>query len=195
VQALYRRVESYLDRMSALGLTDRDLARPMGPLSRAGHVVRQLLLGLLWLPLAAPGMIIHAPIGLLIGWAGSRFTPRKDVIATTKLILGLALLPLAYGAILVAIGWRFGLAAAALTFAGGLLSGWATLRVLERGAKLGQLLAASFRVLALRTEVAALRAERALLEAEVVRAVDRFRPSDMVPLFPRAIAPAPPSAE
>jgi hypothetical protein len=59
-------------------------------------------------------------------------------------------------------------------------------RVLERGARLGHLLAATVRVLTLGREVDALARERAALEEEVVRAVDRFRPADMVPLFPRA---------
>src|SRR5205085_32436 len=106
------------------------------------HVMAQLLLAFVWLPLALPGIILHAPLGLLIGWGGVRLTPRKDVIATTKLVLGLVTLPLAFAAVLAFVGWRYGLIAASIAIAVLVLSGYATLKVLERGTRVGQLLTA-----------------------------------------------------
>jgi 1-acyl-sn-glycerol-3-phosphate acyltransferase len=192
VQATFARVAAWLDRLRALGLTERELSSQLGPLRRAATIARQVALALLWLPLAAPGIVLHAPLGLAIGWAGHRLTPRKDALATTKLVLGLTLVPLGYGAAMVWVGFHFGapwaLAAAALL----VVSGHATLRVLERGTRAGQLVAASLRALGLSREIASLREERRALVDAVVRAVDRFRPPEMVPLFPRtASEPAP----
>jgi 1-acyl-sn-glycerol-3-phosphate acyltransferase len=190
VAPLLARVRDYFERLRALGLTDRDLRRGLSAGELFLRAARQLVLGLFWLPLALPGIVLHAPLGFLISWAGRKFTPRKDVIATTKLILGLCMIPLAFGAILGVLWWKLGILVAALALLGLILSGIATVRVLERGARLGHLLAATVRALALRKEVASLARERAALEEEVVRAVDKFRPADMVPLFPRAPAGA-----
>jgi hypothetical protein len=46
------------------------------------------------------------------------------------------------------------------------------------------------RLLSFDREIATLRTERAELEAAVVAAVNRFRPADMVLLFPRESEPA-----
>jgi 1-acyl-sn-glycerol-3-phosphate acyltransferase len=184
--ALYQRVAAYLDRLRALDLSDRDLRRSLSPAEISWRLSRHLLLLLVFLPLALPGAILHLPLGLFIGWAGMHLAPRKDVIATTKFVLGLLVMLLSFVAILLVIGWRAG-PGAALIAAGLLpLSGYATLRVLERGAALRQIFRTLWRLLFLRQEIAALRAERAALETAVVAAVERFRPADMVPLFPRA---------
>ena len=186
VVAIYTRVEAYLERLRAAGLSDRDLRRKLSAGQTFVRVVRQLALALVWLPLAVPGLVLHAPLGLLIGWAGVRLTPRKDVIATTKFVLGLVMLPLVFAGILGALWWWKGPLVAGLGLLLLVLSGLATLRVLERGARVGQILLASVRALALGKELDNLRKERADLELEVVRAVGKFRPADMVPLFPRA---------
>ena len=185
VAAIYTRVEEYLERLHVLGLSDGDLRRQMGAGETLSRIARQVALGCVWLPLAAPGIVLHAPLGLFIGWAGLRLTPRKDVIATTKLVLGLLLLPLLFAASLAGVWWRLGPLYAVAAVALLVLSGFATLRVLERGARLGRILAASVRAFALGDEVAALRIERAALEELVVRAVEKFKPADMVALFPR----------
>jgi hypothetical protein len=185
VAALYGRVEEWLDRLDAAGLADRDLLRNISPSEIALRLLRQLLLVLLWLPLAAPGIVLHAPLVFLISVAAPRLTPRKDVTATTKLVLGILLAPLVFVVVLGLIAWRLGPLAAAIALAVLAVSGYATVRVLERGVRLRRLLRTSLNLFAFRREVAELRAERAALEAEVARAVDRLRPSDMVPLFPR----------
>jgi 1-acyl-sn-glycerol-3-phosphate acyltransferase len=185
VAALYARVARYLGRLRALGLRDRDVRREMGPVEVLARALRHLVLVAVWLPLAAPGIALHAPVVAAISWVGPRLAPRKDVTATTKLVLGLFLVPLSLCAVVLAIGWRWGTPAAALAAALLALSGLATVRVLERGARLRQLVGASSRLIAFRAEVAALRAERSALEVEVVRAVERHIPPEMVPMFPR----------
>jgi glycerol-3-phosphate O-acyltransferase/dihydroxyacetone phosphate acyltransferase len=182
--ALYERVHAYLERLRELELTDRDLRRTIGPFEATARLLRHLVLMLVFLPLALPGAVIHLPVGLFMGWGGLAFAPRKDVIATTKFVLGLLSMVLAFFVVVGVIGWRFGapwaLGAAVLLP----LSGYATLRVFERGAALRRLLRTLRRLLLLKEEMAALRAERQALQALVIAAVDRYRPADMTPLFP-----------
>jgi len=64
------------------------------------------------------------------------------------------------------------------------------LRVFDRGTSLRRGLTTLTRLLSFEREIAALRTERAELEAAVVAAVNRFRPADMVLLFPRESEPA-----
>ena len=185
VRAAIERVRVYLERVRGLGLTDRELARELWPVEIAAKLLTNLVYIFVWLPLSIPGMALHAPLGLLIGWAGRRFAPRRDVIATTKLLLGTLLVLMSYAAVAAAAtwtaGWRGGLIAAVLLP----LTGVATVRILERGASLGRMLAAGLRYTTLKRELAALRVERRELEALVVATVERVRPADMAPLFPR----------
>ncbi len=188
VQAALARVQGYLDRLHALGLDDRDLGRELWPVEVWAKLVTNLVTIFVWLPLSLPGMVLHAPLGLLVGWAGRRFAPRRDVIATTKVLLGAALVLVSYGAIAAAAawvgGWQGGAAAALLLP----LTGVATLRILERGASLRRLVATGLGYSSLRREIAALRAERRELEALVGATVDAVRPAEMAPLFPREAA-------
>lgn len=186
VAALFTRVSAYLDRLRAVGLTDRDLRRPIPAGEGIARVARHLLLLVVWLPLALPGAILHAPIGLFASWAGRRLTPRKDVMATTKMIIGLAAMLLGYVAFVVAAAWGYGAWAAIAVAVGLPLSGYATLQVLDRTTSLRRATKTLVRLAHLAEEAEALRRERAELEGEVVRAVERHKPPEMVALFPRA---------
>jgi glycerol-3-phosphate O-acyltransferase / dihydroxyacetone phosphate acyltransferase len=191
VQRVYGRVHSYLDRLASLGLSDRDLARPLGPGESLLRLARHLLLVMVWLPLALAGAFLHLPVGLLLGITGERLSPRKDVIGTTKFVAGFLLLGAAYTGIPLALVLQGSGRAAALALVLLPLSGYATLRVLERGVALRRLLTASLRLMFLRRELASLRQEREALEAEVVDAVQRFRPEGLELMFPRQVAEAP----
>jgi len=183
VQALYGQVAAYLDRLERAGLTDRDLVR--------GSLLRRALANLavltLWLPLALPGALVHLPLGLLVGWAGLRFAPRKDVIGTSRLIAGLigvlslyVILPVLVG---LSVGWWWALAVAiALP-----LSGYATLRLLERGTSLRRVLHSAVAAVTLHRVVHDLRAERERLQARVVELVRQRIPEDLQPLFPERL--------
>lgn len=185
VARLYARVAGYLDRLASLGLSDRDLSRELGPGEALLRLLRHLLLVLVWLPLAAAGAIVHLPVGLLLGITGERLSPRKDVVGTTKFVAGFLLLALAYLGIPAAVALRAGWGGAAVALVLLPLSGYATLRVLERGAALQRLVTTSLRLVFLRRELAALRREREALVDEVVGTVQRFRPEGLEPLFPR----------
>ena len=190
VMGLFTSVRAYLDRLDLAGLTDRDLRRTMGPMEGFARVMRHLLLAFVWLPLALPGALLFVPLGLLVRVAGTKFAPRKDVIATTKLVAGMIGTLLVLAAIPLAAAWRGGISRGFMAAAFLVISGYATLRVVERTTALRHLLSTFARLIAFRREIEELRAERDSLEAQVVAAVDRFKPAAMVALFPRSAAPA-----
>ena len=90
------------------------------------------------------------------------------------------------------LGFAIGAGAALLALIALPITGYATLQVFDRGASLRRgLVDAGAALLPFDREIQALRAERAALETAVVAAVNRFRPADMVLLFPREPEPAP----
>ncbi len=191
VQALLVQVRAYLERLRQLDLDDGDVLRHVGPWEVAGKCALRLLDALVWAPLALPGLVLQGPVALVIGLFGVRFSPRKDVIGTTKLMMGLVLVPLLHACMIGLVGWFVGwpwaLALAVLLP----VSGWAALRALETGLRVWEMLQTAGRIAVLRRELVALRATRDRLQDEVVRLVDKYRPADMVPLFER---PAPKDA-
>lgn len=190
VVALLERVRGYQRRLDELGLGDEELAREVRPADAARRVARYLALVLIWLPLMIPGAPLHLPAVGLARIAGSRLTPRKDVIATTKVLSGLMFVAVAYLAVGIAVWWMWGWAWAAVGAVAMPLSGYATLKVLDRLHLLQQGLGALGRSLRLGREVGALRLERDALETEVVRLVDALRPADLELLYPREPEPA-----
>lgn len=188
VRRLYARVVEYLDRLATLGLSDRDLAREMRPGEGLVRLLRHLVLVLVWLPAALAGAPVHLPVGLLLGITGEQLAPRKDVIGTTKFVAGFLLLALSYVGLPTLIGMRFGWRPAVAALALLPLSGYATLRVLERAVALRRLTTTALRLAFFRREVATLRRERDELVDDVVTTVQRFKPEGLELLFPR---PAP----
>lgn len=186
IRALFQRVSAYLERLDEAGLSDADLLRGERVDGALPRVLRHLALALIWLPLALPGFVVHAPVGILATFAGRVLTPRKDVIATTKLVAGILGAAAMYAALValaaVAYGWAGGLAVCALLP----LTGVATLRVFDRAAAIRRWGGTLLRLWRGEDDVPHLKAERASLEQAVVRAVERFKPQDLVPLFPRA---------
>ena len=180
---LYDRVDAYLDRLELAGLTDRDLIR--------GSLVKRALANVavlaLWLPLAVPGALVHLPLGLLVGWAGLQFAPRKDVIGTSRLISGLVAVLALYVLLPVIVGLTFSWWAALVLAIALPVSGFATLRVLERGTSLRRVLHSAAAALVLPRVVRDLRAERGDLQDRVIAMVRERIPDDMAPLFPERL--------
>ncbi len=185
VSALYTRVSAYLDRLDAAGVSDRDLRRTLSRGDALARIARHLVLIVVWLPLALPGAILHAPVGLLVQLAAPMLTPRKDVLAATKLLAGLLLVLASYAAGIAWLGFRVSARAALLAVIALPITGYATLRVFDRAASVRRGFSTLVRLFAFDREIQALREERAALETAVVAAVNRFRPADMVLLFPR----------
>lgn len=178
------RVRAYQQKLDELGLTDRELARDLSKVEISMRMFRHLVLVVFWLPLTAPGAPLHLPTVAFARLAGPRLTPRKDVVATTKLVIGMLLVLLSYGAAVALlawmVSWRWGLAAAIVLP----LSGWATLRVLDRLRLVRRALGVLLRQVRFRKEVTALRAEREKLSQDVVRVVTEVKPADLQALFP-----------
>lgn len=184
VAATFEAVRAWLERLRECRLTDRDLRRPPGAGAAAWRLAHHALLLLVWLPLAVPGAIVHLPLAALAAWTGGALSPRKDVIATTKFVVGLLGMLLAFVAVILTVLFAWGPLVAAAAAVLLPLSGWATVQVLERGAAARSVLRTFARLLRLGREVEMLRAQRARLEAEVLRLVGRHLPADMTPLFP-----------
>lgn len=185
VVEMMARVRRYQADLDALGVTDRELARGLAKREISQKIFVYFALVLFWLPLTVPGLPIHLPAVLFARFAGSHLTPRKDVVATTKVLSGVLLIMLAYSVVTGLVAWRFGatwaIAAAALLP----LSGYATLQVFDHFALFGRGLGTLGRRFRFRHDVAALQKTRDTLKKDIADAVEAVKPADLVPLFPR----------
>jgi len=131
-----------------------------------------------------PGAPLHVPAVAFARIAGPRLTPRKDVIATTKLLVGMLLVLLSYAAAVAVLWWRAGLVAAVIATLVLPLSGIATLRVLDRARLVRRAFGVLLRRLRFRREVVALRETREQLVGDVIRVVGEVKPVELPALFP-----------
>lgn len=184
VVSLMSRVRAYQQKLDELGITDRELARDLSKLEVTARVLRHLVLVAFWLPLSVPGAPLHVPPLAFARVASSRLTPRKDVIATTKLLIGLLLVLGAYAATVALVWWKLDFWWALLAVIVLPVSGYATLRVLDRVRLVRRGLGVLFRRLRFRREVRALRREREVLVADVIAMVNAVKPADLEALFP-----------
>ncbi len=187
VQHTMARVTAYQARLDDLGLADREVASGLSAAGAARRVGRHLALIGFWLPLMVPAAPLHLPAVALARLAGQKLTPRKDVIATTKVLAGLAIVLTFYAAAAIGLGLWLGWPWAAAAVLICPLSGYATLKVLDRVQHLRRGFGGLWRSLWLRREARALQAERTALTAELIALVDALKPADLVPLFPREV--------
>lgn len=190
VAALFNEVRDFQERLEDAGLSDRDLVRGLVGRGLIHRGIINLAAVAIWLPLSLPGLPLHLPLLLLIGYFGLLFAPRKDVIGTSRLITGLVGVGLAYLATPLIIGFTAGWIWAVLTACLLPLSGYATLRLLERGISLRRILRSGWASLSLRRHLRELRAERAELSERVIATVQAYKPEDLELLFPRSSAKA-----
>ena len=181
---LMKRVRAYQDKLDELGITDRELARDLSKLEVSARVVRHLVLVAFWLPLTAPGAPLHLPPLAFARLASGKLTPRKDVVATTKLLIGMLMVLLAYAITVSVCWWQWSFGAALVVAIVLPLSGWATLRVLDRLRLVRRGVGVLFRRLRFRREVHALRDERARLVDDVIAVVTAVKPAELPALFP-----------
>ncbi|CAN5164486.1 hypothetical protein BH11MYX1_BH11MYX1_13370 [soil metagenome] len=184
VVGLMARVRAYQDRLDELGITDRELARDLSKLEVTARVLRHRTLVAFWLPLAVPGAPMHLPPLAFGRFASGKLTPRKDVVATTKLLIGLLLVLLGYAIAIAIVGVKLGFWSAVVLAMLLPVSGWSTLRVLDRARLVRRGLGVLFRRLAFRREVRELRAEREQLVAQVIATVSAVKPAELAAMFP-----------
>lgn len=184
VVELMHAVRAYQRKLDDLGITDRELARDLSKLEVAARVLRHLVLMTLVLPLTIPGAPLHVPALVFARYASRRLTPRKDVLGTTKLFVGMLITLLAYALAIAASWWKAGLAWAALATVVLPISGWATSRVLDRVRLVRRGVGVLVRRLRFRRAVHALRAEREQLAERVIATVTAVKPAELAALFP-----------
>lgn len=184
VLSLMAKIRAYQQKLDDLGLTDRELARDLSKLEVGARVMRHLTLVAFWLPLTVPGAPLHVPPLLFARFASGKLTPRKDVVATTKLLIGMLLVLGAYSATIGVLWWKLGFAWAALAAVILPVSGVATLRVLDRLRLVRRGIGVLFRRLRFRREVSALRREREGLVVDVIATVNAVKPAHVEALFP-----------
>lgn len=177
IVALYAEVVDYRTQLEDLGLDDALLRRPLSPIERILVAGKHWLLMFVIAPLAVPGLLIHAPALLMAIVAGDGLTGRRDVRATTKMMVTTLLIGLSYalgiGAVLLTVRPLDVAAWVAATLALVLpLSLWATIRVLERQAALRRGLWTLGIVAALRRAVERLRLRRQELVTKIHAVVD-----------------------
>jgi len=185
VVEMMARVRSYQTELDTLGVTDRELARGLTSREISSKVFVYLALVLFWLPLTLPGLPLHLPAVVFAHFAGRHLTPRKDVVATTKVLAGVLLILATYSAVTALVAWRLDWLWALATAVLLPLSGYATLQVFDRLELLGRGLGALSRRVGSRRHVKSLRQTRDQLVTDIARAVDAVKPADLVPLFPR----------
>ncbi len=170
MQAVLRQAGAYAQVLDALEMRDEALRKGLDRSAWILRCMRHAVLLLVWLPLALPGVILHAPaIGAAV-LLGRKLSPRDDVEATTKMMLVTMLVLLAYGVVtlilllglpiptnMLAAGW--GLVAL-------MLSGWATIRVAERQATLRRALRVTLQLARWRRQIGFLRGERRALREQ-----------------------------
>jgi hypothetical protein len=100
------------------------------------------------------------------------------------MLVGMLLVVLSYAAAVAYVWWTAGIGWAIASGALIILSGWATVRVLDRLYLVQRAFGVLGRRMRFRREVAALRAEREQLAADVVRVVTACRPAELEPMFP-----------
>ncbi|OGQ13015.1 MAG: hypothetical protein A2138_23970 [Deltaproteobacteria bacterium RBG_16_71_12] len=188
VRRFFSDVAAYLLQLRALGLSDTELRGDPPLLVRLQRVVRHAAFLLVLVPAAIPGVLVHLPVLITAVWAGEALTSRGDVRATIKMCAATLLTLGAYLAIAGAVLWRDpsveGAVRAGTTLTLLVLSGYATVRVLERQGELRRALATFVALLHLDQEIARLAAERDRLRARLLELVDKH----LGPEVPRIIA-------
>ncbi len=184
VEALADRVRAYQDSLFVLGLQDRDVQRGLRPAQLFWRTLGYGMLFVVYLPLAILGAPLHAPLGVLLKVGGRRFSPRKDTIAATKLIGGIFLVLLLYGALTAYAFWGWGLSAGLLAIVALPMSGWSFIHVVARARALSKMYSNATGMLLMRGQIKRLQAERRELRIQVHAAVDRLIPEDLERLFP-----------
>ena len=184
VNQLAGEVATYQERLSLLGLRDGELVRNLSAAALAWRGLRHILLILLWLPLTLLGAPVHFPLALILAQISQRLAPRKDAIASAKLLGGLLTFGLLYllTGLVVAHhwGWRAGMVAVFLLP----MSGLATLKAFERGRFLSRLGRQIIFCLRAPETLRALRRERRRLREEIQALVDQLAPPELERIFP-----------
>lgn len=176
-------LELYQDLLQELQLRDHDLRKPFTLWSALKRIFGRLTYMTILFPLALPGFLLHSPLILTAVLAGDGLTPRKNVVATTKLIVALLIVPLLYLTIAFSISHYYSPLHGFMILCILPLTGFATIRVLEQKFALGKSLHALSKLLRFRKQIEVTRELRIELEQQVHNAVEQFHNPDIPRMF------------
>ena len=187
VRQVFTELSAFQYEMDLAGITDHQLRHAEHSKKLQRKLIRHFLLLFWYLPLAIPGILIHFPIILVAVFAGENLSPRKDVIATTKVMSAtffvlmfyilFPLLPLAM--------WPWPLGLYVFGYLLFLLptSGWCTIRLLERQAFLRRGMGVWLKLIKNKEVITYLKEERNRLKKRIQTLVD----AHMDPALPRVV--------
>ncbi len=107
IAALRSRLERYVKDLELAGLTNRDLSQGYGTFAVLRYGLREGLALVLGLPLALWGVVNHVVPYQATALAVRALKPEPDVLATYKVVVGLALFPVSW-ALEGWTAWRLG---------------------------------------------------------------------------------------
>ena len=192
LQELYRDISGYLDEIKALGISDSELRGALSWWEKALRLAQHAFFLVVMVPLAVPGFFIHLPVLIAAIATARTLTSRGDVRATIQMCVVTALTFVAYaGAAYAAYrgadSASAGLAAAASTLGLLILSGAATLRVLDGQGELRRGVWTFLTLLHLDRELLQMRTRRDALRARLLHIVDKYADKDLERIVPREV--------
>lgn len=188
LRALFVDVDDYLRSLRMLGLRDAELTGSFSWWDKALRLLRHVFFLAVLVPVAIPGILLHAPVLLAAVAAARTLTDRGDVRATIQMVLVTLATMLTYGVAAVVTfffarsaaegsgvdgvdGIVEGVVAASSVLVGLMLSGAATLKVLDGEGAVRRGLWTFVALLHLDRELEVLRHRRDDLRARILMAV------------------------
>ncbi len=167
MQELFALARTHAEVLEELEMTDEALRKDPSRLDWCLRIGRHALLLLAWLPLALPGLLLHTPVLATAVVLGRQFSPRDDVLATTRMLMVTVGVLVSYLVVTLVVFFGLPFPRNVLASSWGLiflmLSGWASIRVLERQSALRRAMHATSQLLGGHALLSFLREERGLL--------------------------------
>lgn len=185
IEKLRSEVEDYQSRLDVLGLKDHQLRKTVSIGFAFRRLAARVLLMALLTPLAVPGMLLHLPVGWVAATLGEKLSYEMDDVATLKVFATLALLPLLYLAIGIAVSYYFGVGWAITAVVFLTLSFSVSIWLIEAQAYLFGSMLSILRRTRLRSEINDLQQIRKRLVQEVRDRADSYADPDRPRIFDR----------
>jgi glycerol-3-phosphate O-acyltransferase / dihydroxyacetone phosphate acyltransferase len=184
IQELTTSVKHYREDLYALGLKDQEIQGNLSSMYLFTKLIKYLILMFIWIPLAALGLGLHFPFAILLARSSHWITPRKDVLATSKFLLGFFSLSSVYisSAFVAYYLLNWGIYSFLMPFLCA-LSGYASLKVAERGRSLWRMLWIISKCIRSKQTIKDLRQQRRELKESVLKVVDQYLPKDLERMF------------
>ena len=184
IKQLVHDIEQYREDLYALGLKDQEIQGNLTTGYLWKKMSKHFMLLFIWLPLAALGLGLHFPFAIVLARSSHWITPRKDVLATSKFILGFLSLSTLYmsSACVAYFWWGWGYYSLFLPFLCA-LSGYASLKVAERGRSLWRMIWIMLRCIRSKQTLKELRQQRKALKENVLNMVNHYLPDEIERLF------------